>query len=463
MKIKNIQRRDAIKLDANDLTYFTKEGYLVDHPIVTRIGIFEYVNPDGTIHKEFRPPEEVFDKESLASYEGKPVIITHDAGYVTKENVSDEEIGTILGAGYQDGENVRAKIIIHDTDSMKEAGLKELSLGYNLDLDETEGEYNGEHYDAIQRNIRINHLALVSDARAGEQARLNIDSKENKISQGGKVMRRFTRNDEGPMSSEELAKAIEAFKERKAERMAEKQANTADEDDKPIDDIDLSKQDDEEMEAVKEVADEDAPVVPEKKEDEENLTPEEKVQMVKDRRDRRDEEDEPKDEVAMKIIADQDEDIETLLDVIDEMSAEKDMKAKDEDDTDESKSEAKADDDEEEEKPMNADSVDRIISQKLKVCRIGDKLNLDGLEAMSLMAAKKAIIKKVEPSIRLDGKSKAYINAAYDIACQKVSKRKDTNYQRSQMFNGVHMDSSAKPQALSARERMIARREGGNE
>lgn len=461
MKVKNLQRRDAIKLDANDLTYFTKEGYLVDHPIVTRIGIFEYLNPDGTVRKEFRPPEEVFSKESLASYEGKPVIITHDAGYVTKENVSDEEIGTILGAGYKDGDNVRAKIIIHDTDSMKEAGLKELSLGYNLDLDETEGEYMGEHYDAIQRNIRINHLALVSDARAGEQARLNIDSKENKISQGGKVMRRVTRNDEGPMSPEELAKAIEAFKERKAERMAEKQSNTTDEDDKPVEG--LSNEDDEELEAVKEnVADEDIDL--EKKEDEETLTPEQKVQMVKDRRDRRDEEDEPKDEAAMKIIADQDEDIETLLDVIDEMNAEKDMTAKDEDD--ESKSEANADDDEDEEEtksPMNADSVDRIISQKLKVCRIGDKLNLDGLEGMSLMAAKKAIIKKVEPSIRLDGKSKAYINAAYDIACQKVGKRKDTNYQRSQMFNGIHMDSSAKPQALSARERMIARREGGNE
>lgn len=274
-------------------------------------------------------------------------------------------------------------------------------------------------------------------------------------------MRRVTRNDEGPMSPEELAKAIEAFKERKAERMAEKQSNTTDEDDKPVEG--LSNEDDEELEAVKEnVADEDIDL--EKKEDEETLTPEQKVQMVKDRRDRRDEEDEPKDEAAMKIIADQDEDIETLLDVIDEMNAEKDMTAKDEDD--ESKSEANADDDEDEEEtksPMNADSVDRIISQKLKVCRIGDKLNLDGLEGMSLMAAKKAIIKKVEPSIRLDGKSKAYINAAYDIACQKVGKRKDTNYQRSQMFNGIHMDSSAKPQALSARERMIARREGGNE
>ena len=47
---------------------------------------------------------------------------------------------------------------------MKSAGLKELSLGYNLDLDETPGEWEGQPYDAVQRNIVINHLALVLEA-----------------------------------------------------------------------------------------------------------------------------------------------------------------------------------------------------------------------------------------------------------------------------------------------------------
>ena len=61
---------------------------------------------------------------------------------------------------------------------MRYCGLKELSLGYNLTLDETPGEWNGQHYDAIQRDIRINHLALGREARAGEQARLNIDGRD---------------------------------------------------------------------------------------------------------------------------------------------------------------------------------------------------------------------------------------------------------------------------------------------
>ena len=99
-------------------------------------------------------------------------------------------------------------------------GFKELSLGYNLDLVEEPGTYNGEPYDAIQTNIVINHLALVASARAGEQARLNIDGSDEPELKGGKLMVNETKSraDGGAMSAEELKKAIEAYKERKASR-----------------------------------------------------------------------------------------------------------------------------------------------------------------------------------------------------------------------------------------------------
>ena len=75
----------AIRLDSIplDKTYYTEEGYLVDHPILTSCGIFEYANPDGSIRRELRLPEEVFNDKSLESYEGKPIIVTHDAGKFT--------------------------------------------------------------------------------------------------------------------------------------------------------------------------------------------------------------------------------------------------------------------------------------------------------------------------------------------------------------------------------------------
>ena len=52
--MKRNQRLDSISLDE---TYYTEEGYLVDHPIVTTCGIFEYMQEDGTVRRELRLPE----------------------------------------------------------------------------------------------------------------------------------------------------------------------------------------------------------------------------------------------------------------------------------------------------------------------------------------------------------------------------------------------------------------------
>lgn len=73
--LRSVTRLDSLPLNQ---TYFTPEGYLIDRPILTRTGIFEYQNKDGSIRRELRLPEDVFDVESLKSYKGKPVIISHD-------------------------------------------------------------------------------------------------------------------------------------------------------------------------------------------------------------------------------------------------------------------------------------------------------------------------------------------------------------------------------------------------
>ena len=427
MKITNLYRRDVIRLDTNDQTYFTKEGYLIDHPVVTRTGIFEYHNPDGSVRKEFRPPEEVFSDDSLASYVGKPVIITHDAGYVTKDNVTDEEIGTILESGFRDGDKVRAKIVIHDVDSMKESGLKELSLGYNLDIDNTPGEYNGEHYDAVQRNIRINHLALVAEARAGDSARLNIDSKDrsaNGINEGGRVMR-HTRKDGEPMSPEDYMKGIRGLQEEKE-----------DDDDVALADL------------------------PENEDEDDVPTPEEKIQMVRDRRDRRDGDEAPQTlEEATEKLDEQDKDIQTLLDSIDEIQAKNDIGASNEDEDDE------LEEDENDELPMNKDSVDKRIRERVAILRMADRLNLDGVEDLSNLEIKKRVIKAVNPKVRLDGKSKGYINYAYQYAIENnVGGRKGIDWQRTQMAGRLNHDSADQTgltAAMAARARMQERKKGG--
>lgn len=422
------QRFDSIPLGE---TYFTPEGYLIDNPILTRVGIFEYHNADGSVRRELRLPEEVFAAESLASYKGKPVILTHEAGLVDVDNVQQEHIGTILSEGIQDGDNVRAQIVIHDAESL-DYGLRELSLGYTQTPDETPGVWNGQPYDAIQRNIQINHLALVEKARAGEQARLNIDGEEK----GGKQMAKVRKDG---LTPEEIARLVEEYKQRQAQRTEEaKAANpTADEDNNQ-----------EEQTA-----------------DEGEKDP---VQEVKDRRDRRDASGdcETMDE-ASGVIAQQDEDIQKLLDFIaqlqakidfDEASAEEEVKT----DGERENAEANADEGEHQEDPLNMDSIDAYVNQKIELIRLGDKLNMDGLDTMKPTEAKKAIIKKVHPNIRLDGKGSAYINAMFDIAKESVGKRKDVDYQRQQMFRGDSAHNKPVDGQNEARRRMIEKMDGGN-
>lgn len=167
------RRYDFGKLNARR----TDEGYLLDTPVVARTGILTYRNPDGSTRKELRLPDQVFHADSLASFTGKPITLNHPKEVVDNKNYKKYSIGTMLSEGKrQDGDNLAVDIVIHEPDHIGD--FRELSLGYDVDLDETPGIYNGERYDAIQKNIRINHLSVVKRGRAGAVARLNLDADE---------------------------------------------------------------------------------------------------------------------------------------------------------------------------------------------------------------------------------------------------------------------------------------------
>lgn len=453
--LKRVRRLDSIRLDRKDSTYFTEEGYLVDHPVLTSCGIFEYVNPDGSVRRELRLPRYVFDEESLKTYRGKPIIITHDAGVVDKNNVDKEQIGTILTDGYSDGNDVRAEIIIHDTDAMKDSGLKELSLGYNLDLIEEPGEYEGEHYDAIQTNIVINHLAIVASARAGEQARLNIDEKDKLELRGGKLMRyKNARNDSDSLTPEELELAIKLFRESQT---------------KPVIDVDGD-------ESTMKMPDEgnsesESKNVTSADEDSQGSTAEDIVNIVKEHKAGREDSEGIQDvETAKEVINQQDADIDMLLAALEKILGDRQIDldseekvAEDTGNVGSNEEDENKDGSDDKSTSLNADSADKIIRQRLNICRVGDKLNLDGLENMSIKQAKKTIIAKVLPAMRLDGKSDAYVDAAYDLAVGEVNKRKSITYQKQQMITQPQKNrlDSGESMAMSARKKMIAR-EGGN-
>lgn len=401
-----------------------------------------------------------------------------------------------MSEGYRSGEDVRAEVIIHDTDKMKAAGLKALSLGYNLDLEETPGMWNGQHYDAIQRNIRINHLALVADARAGERARLNIDSRDAKNSKGAQGMKKTRKTTHGDsiLTDEELAKAIEDYKKRRAQSAVAKEDADEPEKEVPV------------VSAEPENVPEKAEPKPDAEDDADAITS--KVEAVKANKEQRAQEGAPDDnKKAVGVISQMDEDMGILFDIIDTLLAERDFGKKtasadcedvhrdelpdeleklnkddddeidtqDEDSEDDEENAVKptvAEDDDEEEAAapfaakdkqdkVNMDSIDRVVRQRVKLGMIGQKLNLDGLENLSIKSAQKAIIQAVRPGIRLDGKSDAYISAAFDMACEEIDKKtsNSTNVQKAQMFNKKNrMDAAASDDsATKARDRMIER------
>lgn len=145
-----------------------------------------------------------------------------------------------------------------------------------------------------------------------------------------------------------------------------------------------------------------------------------------------------------------------------EDTGEKDETAPTDENTDSDDEGAGAECDPEKQKGVNMDSVDKIIQDRLDVCRMADRLNLDGVEGLSVREGRKRIIKAVNPKMNLDGKSDSYINAAYDIAKQSFHERKSTNDQRERIAaDKVRKDAKEVSNSTSARKKMIANMTGG--
>ena len=161
----------------NDYAYETKDGYLKGSAVVTRTGVFTYQNIDGSTHREFRHPDDVFIKASLDTLKMIPITMEHPSRLVDAESAKSLSIGTTGEDVYPDGNLVISSFIITDNASIKriQDGKRELSLGYEADLLDTPGQYEGVDYDYRQTNIVYNHLAVVDKARAGAQARITLD------------------------------------------------------------------------------------------------------------------------------------------------------------------------------------------------------------------------------------------------------------------------------------------------
>ena len=158
----------------------TPQGGLCVEAAVARSGVLEY--SDGTrTWREYRPEEEVFAADSLATLRGAVVTNEHPEALVTPDTFKAVSCGHAHDDVRRDGNLVVVDLDVQDAALCRlvEAGeRRKVSCGYTCEVEHTAGVTpDGERYDAIQRRIRHNHVALLApgEGRSGPEVSLRMD------------------------------------------------------------------------------------------------------------------------------------------------------------------------------------------------------------------------------------------------------------------------------------------------
>lgn len=160
---------DTIRAPIKD-TALNEEGFLVikNNPIA-KPGVFPYMTEDG-LSMQAKLPEDILSAETIASANGKAVTNDHPPVQVNSKNIKNYGVGmTMDGANIADN-MLSVPMVITDPKAIRDiqAGKHELSIGFSADIVAQDGVFDGIKYDHVQRNIRINHVAIVDKGRAGK-------------------------------------------------------------------------------------------------------------------------------------------------------------------------------------------------------------------------------------------------------------------------------------------------------
>jgi hypothetical protein len=166
---------------------------------ISKVGVFPYLGSEigapepDRVYRVYRPAEELSDPETIASFRLMPMVDEHsmlgseDDGLTPAERKGVQ--GVIGEEVYFDPPYLRGNLKLYSeaAKGMVRSGVKrELSPGYRCKYEFTPGTFDGEQYDAVQRMIRANHLALVEEGRTGpdvavlDSLRFALDSNQLK-------------------------------------------------------------------------------------------------------------------------------------------------------------------------------------------------------------------------------------------------------------------------------------------
>ncbi|MEX9949045.1 DUF2213 domain-containing protein [Providencia alcalifaciens] len=118
-------------------------------------------------YRLLRDPEEL--KKAVSTFNNKPVLNKH-VGVTVIDPPKESIVGSTGERSEFDGTYLKNSLVLWDIDSIlgvETEKQKEISSSYRYKLDMTPGEYEGETYDGVMRDIVCNHVAIVPSGRAG--------------------------------------------------------------------------------------------------------------------------------------------------------------------------------------------------------------------------------------------------------------------------------------------------------
>ena len=131
------------------------------------------------VYNVFRPEEELNKAETIQSLNGVPLQLEHhdDTAEKPAQYTRIGATGTDAVFEYPYLSNSLHFFNQKAIDLIESGEKCELSIGYDCEIHKEPGEFEGVPYDFVQRNIKIQHVALVECGRAGADVKVS-DSKE---------------------------------------------------------------------------------------------------------------------------------------------------------------------------------------------------------------------------------------------------------------------------------------------
>jgi hypothetical protein len=199
----------------------TEDGFLRCKACVLMQSIMPYAKselegvPDGFTNSSIQmyvPIDEIAAESALRSLEGMP-IVAGDHTWMTPELVSDYSMGNVSGVPWIENDRLICNLLVTNPDAIaaiENGTIGEISGAYRAETEFSPGTFNNEAFDAVQKNLLWNHIAVIpkGHGRGGAEVRILNQKKQEEVKMTVRIKLRNT----GKYINvdEEVAPAIEA-------------------------------------------------------------------------------------------------------------------------------------------------------------------------------------------------------------------------------------------------------------